>query len=121
MRKLKIALSILLLSTISLVAQEKTSKWITDKCTAMKTQIVADLQLTPEEATLYETIIIEKYSADASKVKTLTTDEEKKTYYSEAFKSFTAALKTAFGNEKAQKILQWTKDNQAKFNKPKNQ
>lgn len=120
MKKLKIVLSILLLSAMSLVAQEKAPKWITDKCSAMKTQITTDLQLTADEANTFEKIMIDKYVTDAAKVKEMTTDEEKKAYYAEAYKTFMTTLKSNFSDEKATAIQKWTKENHAKFNKPKN-
>lgn len=121
MKKLKITLAIIFFSTISLLAQEKTPKWITDKCSAMKEQVKIELQLTNSEADSYYQIMLDKYNNDASKVKLLETDDAKKTYYSESYKLLMTKLKEVFGAEKAQKIQKWTSENQAKFNKPKNQ
>lgn len=119
MKKLVILSVILLGLVLNTSAQEKPSKFIVEKVAGMKAQITEDLELTSEEANTYARILTEKYITDAAKVKELTTEEEKKAYYAGAFKTFMTALKKAFGNEKAQEIQQWTRDNQAKFNKPK--
>jgi hypothetical protein len=120
MKTLKITLTIILFSTISLMAQEKAPKWIVDKSSGMKEQAKIDLQLTQEEADKYHQIILDKYLADGAKIKTLATDEEKKAYYTESFKKLIVNLKASFGKEKGIALQKWTAENHAKFNKPKN-
>lgn len=114
--------SVLLFSTFAVIAQNTTyPKWITEKSSKMANQVKIDLKLTDDEADKYKQIIMDKFSTDASTIKTLEGDDAKKEYRTKSSVAFGTKLKETFGEEKASSIQKWTAENMPKFNKPQNQ
>jgi len=117
MKKIKIILSIILLSSFSVMAQVSTPKKALEKFTAMKEQVKEDFQLTNEQAEVFYQIILEKFNTDAVEIKKLNNPEEKKAYWKESYIKTGVKYRAAFGEDQGKAIQKWVFQNGSKFDK----
>ena len=119
MRKLKFGLVIFSLVFMSalVMAQTAAPKKMNEKITAQFELMAKDLQLTPEQTTTGVQLFVEKNKALTEKMKTATTDDEKKALRKESNLDYNKKADDTFGKELADKMRAWQKEFAAK-NKP---
>ena len=119
MRKLKFCLVIVSLVFMSalVMAQTAAPKKMNEKITAQFELMAKDLQLTPEQTTTGVQLFVEKNKALTEKMKTATTDDEKKALRKESNLDYNKKADDTFGKELADKMRAWQKEFAAK-NKP---
>jgi hypothetical protein len=119
MRKLKFALAIFSLVFMSTLAMAQTAapKKMNEKITAQFELMAKDLLLTPEQTATGIQLFVEKTKVMTEKMKTLTTDDEKKALRKESNQEYNKKVDETFGKELADKMRKWQKE-YAEKNKP---
>jgi hypothetical protein len=119
MRKLKLVMAIFSLVFMStlVMSQSAAPKKANEKITAQFELMAKDLQLTPEQTTTGIQLFVEKNKVMTEKMKTATTDDEKKALRKESNLDYNKKVDDTFGKELGDKMRAWQKEFAAK-NKP---